>query len=260
MKQALKNLRALAFRTLHRGDRYLCVYCGKRSGRFLHEGVRADVFRAHRVSGGGYKLNTRCPHCGSVDRARLLHLFFHRRTEVFRRPTRLLHVSPNRQVARLLAGSPSVSQVCGSIEPEVYAEFGTIPLDVQDMRSLADGSFDVVVCCHVLEHVPDDARAMREIHRVLRPGGFAVLQVPLALDMERTLEDPSANTRKLRKLAFGQGSHVRLYGLDYLDRLRSAGFRVTRDHPVRNGWIDEREMDEHRLDPIEDVVVAHRDA
>jgi SAM-dependent methyltransferase len=259
VKQALKKLRGLAFRTLHRGDRYSCAFCGKRAGRFLHEGVRAEVFEAHRVSGGGYKLNTRCPHCGSVDRSRLLRLFFERRTQVFQQPTRLLHISPNKQVAGLLASHGTVDQLCGSIEPEAYAEFGTIFLDIQDMSRLGDATFDVVVCCHVLEHVPDDRKAMREIRRVLKPGGFAVLQVPLALDLERTLEDPTATTRKQRKITFGQGSHIRLYGLDYLDRLREAGFRVTRDHPTGNGWVSEREMDEHRLDPIEDVIVAHRD-
>jgi SAM-dependent methyltransferase len=258
VKRALKKVRNRVFAALHPGDARYCVYCGKTSGKFLHEGVKAEVFRRERISGGGYKTDTRCPHCGSVDRSRLLNLFFTLRTDVLRKQTRILHVSPNHDLARFLARHPSVRQVCGSIEPEEYAEFASIFLDVQKM-GLGDAEFDVVICCHVLEHVPDDASAMREIHRVLRPGGFAILQVPLALSLETTLEDSSVTTRKQRKITFGQGDHLRLYGLDYFERLRRAGFRTARDHPFDQRWLDERELRRHRLDPLEDVVIGYKD-
>ena len=100
---------------------------------------------------------------------------------------------------------------------------------------------------------------MSEIYRVLKPGGFAVLQVPLAINLDKTIEDKTLATDKERKLKFGQVDHVRLYGLDYFDKLKAAGFRVDRDNPYTNKWLPEKELLRHRLDPIEDVIVAHKD-
>jgi SAM-dependent methyltransferase len=89
---------------------------------------------------------------------------------------------------------------------------------------LPDSSFDIILCSHVLEHVEDDRRAMAEMYRVLRPGGSAIIQVPLQGDT--TLEDPSATTADERKRLFGQHDHVRIYGLDITKRLEDAGFGV----------------------------------
>jgi SAM-dependent methyltransferase len=114
-----------------------------------------------------------------------------------------------------------------------------------------------VICNHVLEHVQDDLAAMREIHRVLIPGGFAVLQVPLALNLQKTLEDRSLVDVRQRKKRYGQGDHLRLYGLDYFDRLQLAGFKVERDNPFKNHWTDD--LEKYRLDPNEDVILARKD-
>jgi len=93
-----------------------------------------------------------------------------------------------------------------------------------------DEQYDAIVCNHVLEHVPDDRRAMAELYRVLKPGGWAALLVPMTETL--TDEDPAASPEE-RKKRFGQEDHVRLYGRDYLDRLREAGFRVS-----VHGWKD----------------------
>jgi len=114
------------------------------------------------------------------------------------------------------------------------------------------------LCCnHVLEHVNDDETAMAELFRVLKPGGLAVLQIPLALNLEKTLEDPAAVEKKDRKRLFGQKDHVRLYGLDYFDKLADAGFRVERDNPFTNKWVPE--LDTYCLDRNEDVLMGHKD-
>ena len=224
----------------------------------MHEGVKADVFKKYSVSGGGYKLNVKCPHCQSTDRSRLLHLFFHLRTEVLHKKTRILHISPNEEVARMLCESETVEHVCGAIEPARFIQFNATRVDLQNI-DFEDNQFDVVVCCHVIEHVQDDASAMREIYRVLKPGGFAILQVPLAINLRKTLEDPAAKTGKERKIAFGQVDHLRLYGLDYIDKLRNAGFRVVQDNPFENKWLSEEQLKKHRLDRIEDVIIANKD-
>ena len=256
--KAIKEIRNGIFKLFHPGQECYCLYCRKSYGKFIHEGVKAEVFKKYKIAGGGFKTNTRCPNCGSVDRARLLALFFKLRTEAFKKKTDILHVSPNKSIAKFLGDNSTVSQVVGSIEPERYSEFNSIHIDIQKIN-LEDNSFDIVICCHVIEHVDDDEKAMRELHRVLKPGGFAILQVPIALDMQKTLEDKTLKTDKERKIAHGQVDHVRLYGLDYFEKLRRAGFRVVRDNPFDNKWLIEEELAKHRLDRIEDVIVAYKD-
>jgi SAM-dependent methyltransferase len=220
--------------------------------------VKAEVFKKHRVSGGGYKKNVKCPNCLSVDRSRLLYLFFQLRTKAFHERTKILHISPNYEIAGFLASHKTIEHITGALEPERFTQFDAVKIDVQKIN-FGDNTFDIVICCHVIEHVADDRAAMREIYRVLKPKGFAVLQVPLAIDMDKTIEDKSATTDKLRKIAHGQNDHVRLYGLDYFDKLRDAGFRVVRDNPFDNKWLSEVELKKHALDRIEDVIVCYKD-
>ena len=101
-----------------------------------------------------------------------------------------------------------------------------VRMDVTNL-GLPDDSFDVIYCSHVMEHIPDDRRAMRELHRVLRPGGWAVLQVPIL--RETTFEDSSVTAPEDRERVFGQWDHVRVYGRDYVHRLSEAGFDVRED-------------------------------
>lgn len=254
----IKKIRNELFKLVNPGNDCYCLYCKKSYGKFLHEGVKAKVFKKYKIAGGGYKLNTRCPNCGSVDRARLLALFFKNRTEVFNKNTEILHVSPNKSVARYLNEGATIKQVVGTIEPDQFLEFNPFYLDIQDI-SLADNLFDVVICCHIIEHVDDDEKAMSELFRVMKPGGIGIFQVPLALNLEKTLEDKTLTTDKQRKIAHGQVDHVRLYGLDYLEKLRKAGFRVVMDNPFTNEWMSPAELSKHRLDPIEDAIVAYKD-
>jgi SAM-dependent methyltransferase len=253
---ALKDLRDRLFRIIYHGKSCYCLYCGKSFRKFMHEGVRKKVFKKYRVAGGGYKPNVKCPQCGSTDRGRLLYLFFSLRTDVFKRKTRILHISPNFNIARLLVAEKNIDYVCGALFPENFREFNAIEANITDLH-FSDNEFDVVICNHVLEHVENDGRAMQELHRVLKPSGFAILQVPLALDLAKTLEDPTLTTCEERKEAFGQSDHLRLYGLDYFERLQKAGFRVVRDNPFTNKWSDD--LRKHCLDINEDVIVCYKE-
>jgi SAM-dependent methyltransferase len=120
-----------------------------------------------------------------------------------------------------------------------------------------DAYFDAVIANHVLEHVQRDDLALAEVRRVLRPGGLALLQVPIALRLARTREDRDVRTPEERLRRYGQRDHLRLYGRDYPERLRTAGFAV---EPFRASDLDPALVDEQHLNPREVVYVARRPA
>ncbi len=111
----------------------------------------------------------------------------------------------------------------GYLSADLCDDRAMVTMDITDI-GYPDASFDVIYCSHVLEHVDDDRRAMRELHRVLRPGGWAIVLVPIIGD--RTFEDPRITDPREREAAFGQEDHVRRYGPDVIDRLREPGFTV----------------------------------
>lgn len=113
----------------------------------------------------------------------------------------------------------------GYISADLYSSLAMVKMDITDIQ-YADGHFDVIYCSHVLEHVDDDRKAMREFHRVLKPNGWAALLVPITADV--THEDPGITDPARRLEIFGQEDHVRRYGPDYIDRLTEAGFKVVK--------------------------------
>ena len=155
-----------------------------------------------------------CAHCHSLERHRALWLWLPDRIP---HGAQVLHVAPEAGITDRLQELP-IDYVSTDLES---------PLAIRhdDLTALPDpdDSFDVVICNHVLEHIPDDRAAMREISRVLRPGGFAVLQHPIA-PQPHTFEDLTVTDPEQRLALFGQEDHVRLYGRDFVDRLIESGF------------------------------------
>lgn len=149
--------------------------------------------------------------------------------KVLRKDLRVLHVAPERCLRERLTILPNVKYTAGDkFTPGYDYPPGTIDLDITAMP-FADNSFDLILCSHVLEHVSDDRQAMRELYRVLAPGGTAILMVPVVMERPVTDEDPTVTDPQERIRRFGQFDHVRLYGRDYADRLRGAGFDVVED-------------------------------
>lgn len=201
-------LRARALR--YAGTRVQCPICG---GRFRG-------FVPFRVSGGA-RFNAMCPACDSLERHRLLWLYLVRETPLLSEPSRLLHFAPEYSMQRSLRRLPNVRYTSADLDSPLASE----KTDMTDLR-YPDASFDLILCSHVLEHIVDDRKAMRELHRVLAPAGRAVVQVPVDTLRDTTFEDAAITLPEERERAFGQYDHVRLYGRDVKERLESAGLIV----------------------------------
>jgi len=181
--------------------------------------------RAFKPAGIVPRPNARCPICGSLERHRVIWLYLTEYSDLFDgRRKRLLHVSPEQQLEERIRKHPQIDYLSGDLE----SRQAMVRLDITDIH-YGDDTFDVIICNHVLEHVPNDRLAMRELFRVLRPGGWAILQTPTR-DGD-TYEDPSITDPEDRVKHFGQRDHVRIYGHDFFDRLQQAGFFVEA-HPI----------------------------
>lgn len=242
-----------ARRVAYFGVKHLCPFCGGRFRRLLPFGLNLPVFQRAGIVGGGTRDQGLCPVCFSSDRERLVFLYLQRRTAVFSRPHTLLHVAPERRLRdalERLRGTRYVSADLSSPDVMVRLDIARSPF--------CDGSFDAIICNHVLEHVPNDGAAMREILRLLKPGGWALLQVPIGLALAETFEDPSATTPEAREAAFGQRDHVRIYARDYKQRLESAGFRVDVDGFV--GELERTQAERYGLDPRENLYLCRKES
>jgi SAM-dependent methyltransferase len=199
-----------------------CNICSTTFGSGLPVGADVPVLVERDTVGAG--LRSACPGCGSTDRDRLVALFLESRAAwVNASNPRLLHVAPEPSLRRLLSAAPGAGYVAGDLRPGHYGP-DVVELDLQCLPFDSD-VFDVVVCNDVLEHVAEDYGALREIRRVLKPAGFAILQVPIALQLEQTDETPATRSDERIRLC-GQHDHVRLYGRDYRRCLTAAGFAV----------------------------------
>lgn len=189
------------------GEARWCPVCERPAGKF-------GVFGSRR------RQNARCPWCQSLERHRFAWLLLTGRSDLLDgRPKRVLHFAPERAL------EPRFRERLGEgyVTADLLDPKADMQLDITAMP-LPDEGFDMIYCSHVLEHVVEDRKAMREMWRVLKPGGWALVSVPMMA--ERTIEDPSVTDPEERTRVFGQADHVRIYGRDFIDRLREAGFEV----------------------------------
>jgi predicted SAM-dependent methyltransferase len=217
----VKALYYAGLRVWYAGSRYTCPVCTTRLRKFLPCGLKLPVLMEKVVVGGGYYPNILCPICNALDRARLLYLYLLYKTDIFQKQRRILHIAPEKEIEDRLRKQTGADYLTA----DLYAENVMVKMDITNIQ-FPDDSFDVIICNHVLEHVIDDKKAMRELYRTLKPGGWAILQVPISLTLKNTYEDFSIMTATGREQAFGQSDHVRLYARDYKDRLEQAGFKV----------------------------------
>ncbi len=198
----------------YRGEGRFCSVCKRTSRKF-------------RPYGDPPRMEAQCAHCGSLERHRLVSAFFEEHTDLYDgREKYMLHVAPEQCL------EPNLNRRLG--KGYLTADFADpramVKMDITDIQ-YPDESFDVIYCSHVLEHVPEDVKAMKELCRVLKSTGWAILLVPITAS--ETFENPSITDPVERRRLFGQEDHVRCYGPDYLDRLKSAGFHVDVHTPER---------------------------
>ncbi len=170
---------------------------------------------------GKQRPNVLSPSTLSLERHRLLWLYLERETDFFTTPKKVLHFAPEQAFYKRFRKQKNLTYTTTDLlSPlaDVKADICNLPFE--------NNSYDVILCNHVLEHIPDDTKAMQELYRVLKPGGWAVLQIPQDLERTVTFEDNTITDPKERAAIFGQYDHVRIYGRDYFDKLRSIGFRV----------------------------------
>jgi SAM-dependent methyltransferase len=206
LKPLLRAARDVVYRIAYRGKGRWCPICEKHTRRFRPFGIEYKREQAM------------CVHCGALERHRLVWLYLQRRTDAFAGRKRMLHIAPEPCEGRM---KRSVGR--GYVSADLLDPAVDVRLDIMRLP-YPDGAFDVVYCSHVLEHVDDDRRAMREFRRVLAPSGVALFLVPITAP--ETFEDFTITDPKDRLLAFGQDDHVRRYGPDFVDRIRESGFAV----------------------------------
>lgn len=202
---------SLLIRPFYWGNKVECPICGGHFRKFLPYGY------------GEAMDNRLCPKCLSLERHRLLWLYLKEKTGFFTDNLKVLHFAHEQPFLKRFRALKNLDYTTADIDSPI----ADLNLDVTEMN-IPDNQYDVLICNHVLEHVDNVDKAFSEIKRVLKPGGWAILMVPINPDVD-TFEDPSVTDPEERKRLFGQYDHVRQFGRDYADVLSKAGFKVTAD-------------------------------
>jgi len=200
---------------------------------------------------GNQRNNVLSPSTLSLERHRLLWLYLKNETNFFTKNLKVLHFAPEQAFYNRFKKQKNLNYTTTDLESplaDVKADICNLPFE--------SDSYDVILCNHVLEHIPDDIKAMRELYRVLKPGGMAILQIPQDLSREKTFEDNSITDKKERAKIFGQYDHVRVYGRDYFDKLRTIGFKV--DEVDYTAKLSKEEVEKYCLAKGEIIPVCYK--
>ncbi len=200
-----------------------------------------------------------CPGCRSNERDRTLWLFLDRHPAFLKQGRRILHVAPEAHIYNRLRQTPGIKYQPADKFIEGYENTypaDTMYIDITAMPQVADNSYDLILCSHVLECLEDDKAAMSELRRVLVPGGSAILQVPIAFDRAETYEDWSITDPLERERIFGNKWNMRWYGMDYASKLEAAGFQT--DFQAVSSLFSKEEVIKFGLGSKDDIHLVHK--
>lgn len=222
-----------------KGSKYTDPIDGKSFRKFLSYGYEKQ------------RPNVLSPSTLSLERHRLLWLYLKNETNFFSDKLKVLHFAPEQAFYKRFRRMQNLDYTTTDLESplaDVKADICNLPFK--------DDTYDIIFCNHVLEHIPDDTKAMQELYRVLKKGGMGIFQIPQDLNRETTFEDDSITDKKERAKIFGQYDHVRIYGRDYFDKLRSIGFKV--DEIDYSKTLSEEKIDKYRLTKGEIIPVVYK--
>ena len=217
------GLFSIVIRPFYIGNKVECPVCGKHFRKFLPYGY------------GKAMDNRLCPNCLSLERHRLIWLYLKQRSNIFEDHLKVLHFAPEQPFLKRFKALKNLDYTTADLDSPI----ADLHLDVTNI-DLPDNQYDVVICNHVLEHVNDVNKAFSEIKRILKPGGWAILMVPINPNVD-TWEDPTITDPEERKRNFGQYDHVRQFGRDYAQVLEKAGFTVDADRIYYDLTDEQRE-------------------
>ena len=222
-----------------KGNKYTDPIDGKSYRKFLpygYETVRENVLS---------------PGTLSLERHRLFWLYLQNETGFFAKNLKVLHFAPEQAFYKKFRKMKNLDYTTTDLNSPI----ADVKADICDLP-FQNNEFDFIICNHVLEHIPDDTKAMQEIFRVLAPGGTAILQVPYKADLDNTFEDNSITDPKERAKIFGQYDHVRVYGMDYFTKLENIGFKVEAVDFTKN--LSSEEVQKYRLPKGELIPVCKK--
>lgn len=217
------------------GAKHHCAVCNRRVKAFnqlpgfYSENMKKYGFPYERELETCNFTDYSCPFCAASDRDRLAALYIRKClvNDIKEKVINVLDIAPSPPLSRFLKNMNLPSREVSYRTADLFVEGVDDKVDITDMNIYRDGQFNFLICSHVLEHVPDDRKALRELYRVLKPGGRGVLMVPIALTIKETDEDPSVVTEADRWRRFGQFNHLRLYSKSgFVERVKEAGFSL----------------------------------
>ncbi len=196
---------------IYKGDNVECPVCERSFRKFLAYGSKVAA-----------RDNVLCPYDLTLERHRLMWLYLKKHTDFFtKQDLKVMHIAPEQCFHKKFKAQKNLDYITG----DLVSPIADLHFDLHDIP-LEDNQYEVIFCNHVMEHVEDDLKCMQELLRIMKPGGWGIMQVPIDTRRDQTYEDPEIKTPEDREQHFWQYDHVRLYGTNYPDRLREAGFIV----------------------------------
>ena len=252
LRVGLKNRLFLTINSL--GRKKQCYICKKTFLKFkpYKNGVYSPFIKELEVIGSD-PLNFGCYYCGAHDRERHLFMYFDKLKfwKLFKGKN-VLHFAPEKHLRIKLKDLVKANYIQADLNPqnnEIYK------IDITEI-SFPDMTFDFVICNHVLEHIPNDLKALKEIYRVLRTRGKAILQTPFSKMIQNSFEDPRINSDELRERFYGEIDHYRIYGIDFFQKLKSVGFKL---NIIKNDELfSNEECYKFGVNPKEDLIMVVR--
>ena len=254
-----KLLINLIYKSLHiyrtialKGDNYFCPICKYKAKKFLPYGQDYEAIKKFNIIGMGYRENALCPNCFSKDRERLVYLFLKKLMKLnkINLNSKIIHFSPESSLENNLFRNNFTNYTTA----DIIKGKCDLNLDLQNL-DYQEKNFDLVICNHVLEHIENDITALKNIYSILKPGGLALLQVPLSRDIEKDFQKNEINTEKENLYLYGQKDHVRIFAeKNYLEKIKQNGFILEIDEMI----AEKKNLPSFGLNFLEKVILVKK--